>query len=92
MQRCFEEDVQQCLDACQRSLRSKGLEPVSLRTVLMMMKLCLARDPRSRLEQSLTALMMLFPGRVCHMQTHAGYGARFSNASSSAAETCASER
>ena len=65
--------MQHCLDACPRSLRSKALERNSLRTMLMMMKLCLAKDPRSRLEQSLTALKMLSPGRVCHMQPHAGY-------------------
>ena len=90
---------QQCLDACPRSLRSRGLEPKWLRTMmmmmmmmmlLMMMKLCLAKDPRSRLEKSLTALIMLSLGRVCHMQLYAGYGARFCNASSSAAEKCGS--
>ena len=37
VQRCFEEDVQQCLDACPRSLRSKGLKPTWLRTMLMML-------------------------------------------------------
>ena len=64
--------------------RSTGLEPKWLLMMrmmtMMMMKLCLARDPRSRLEQSLTALMILSPGRVCHMQAHAGYGARLTRA------------
>ena len=36
LQRCFEKDAQQCLDACPRSLRSRGLEHKKwLRTILM---------------------------------------------------------
>jgi hypothetical protein len=43
VQRCFEEDVQVGLDACLRSLRSRGLELKWLRTMMTMMMITMEK-------------------------------------------------